>query len=91
MFSALRRNPGDACVQCFQCRPGIKALPGQALTVKQGFAITITTIAQQADDAAGFAAFAHAFGQPQAGDQIGARRAAVALARQIFQQPRCAN
>ena len=56
--------------------------------VEQRLVVAFAAVAQQADDAAALAAFAHARGQLQAGGEVGARGAAVAGAEQLLQQPR---
>ena len=56
----------------------------QPVRIEQGLVVALATIAQQADDAAALAARAHARGQLQAGDEVGARGAAVATTEQFL-------
>ena len=57
--------------------------------VEQGVGITLAAITQQRNDAAAFAACAHALRDLQAGNQVGARGAAVTSAEEGFQGKDC--
>ncbi|MEO8746138.1 MAG: hypothetical protein ABI379_00535, partial [Rhodanobacter sp.] len=55
--------------------------------IKQRFRIALAAIAQQGDDAAPFATFAHCGRQAQTGNKICTRRSAVAMAKKFIQHP----
>src|SRR3546814_5023702 len=59
-------------------RRGIDTLAAQPLRVVQSAVVALAGVAQQGDDAAGLAVGVHARCQLQAGDEVGARGAAVA-------------